>query len=123
MTVPLSFREREVLQLVLAGKSNKEIGAMLFVTAKTISTHLNKIYRKLAVHNRAQLYAVIVGGNGKIVGDDFHSLNMRITRIETILLQLGLAFRQCTATDNAVAGAGGSDPPPPPDGTNTTSTQ
>jgi DNA-binding CsgD family transcriptional regulator len=121
MAFPVSSREREVLQLVLAGKSNKEIGSSLNLSPKTVGSHLNKIYKKLEVHSRAQLYSVVVGGT--IVGDDFHSLDMRLTRIEAILLQLGFVLNQCTATDNPVGGIGSGPPPPAPVGTNSTSTQ
>lgn len=51
---PLSERELEVLQLVAAGKSNREIAKELFVTAGTVKTHIKNIYRKLDAHSRTQ---------------------------------------------------------------------
>ena len=54
---PLSGREREVLQLVAAGKSNRRIATELFVSVGTVKTHLNNAYRKLGVHSRTQAVA------------------------------------------------------------------
>ena len=42
-------------QLVVAGASNKEVAASLFVTSKTVEAHLTRIYRKLGVRRRTQL--------------------------------------------------------------------
>ncbi len=49
----LTEREIEILRLVTDGKSNKEIGEMLFVSPLTIKTHVKNIYEKLHVHSRA----------------------------------------------------------------------
>ena len=56
----LSEREREVLQLIAEGHSNKEIAAILHVSPATIETHRAHIMQKLDVHNTAELvlYAV-----------------------------------------------------------------
>ena len=48
----LSPREVEVLQWVAAGKSNKEIGAQLFITEGTVKTHVKNLLEKLAVVGR-----------------------------------------------------------------------
>ena len=48
----LSPREVEVLQWVAAGKSNKEIGAQLFIAEGTVKTHMKKVLEKLAVVGR-----------------------------------------------------------------------
>lgn len=53
----LSNREIEVLQLVAAGHSNKEIGETLNLSALTIRSHLMRIGRKLGTGNRAQMVA------------------------------------------------------------------
>jgi LuxR family transcriptional regulator, maltose regulon positive regulatory protein len=53
----LSGREREILQLVAAGKSNRRIAAELFVSVGTVKTHLNNLYRKLGAHSRTQAVA------------------------------------------------------------------
>jgi DNA-binding NarL/FixJ family response regulator len=55
----LSSREREVAAQVAAGKTNREVGAALFLSEKTIESHLGRIYNKLDVHSRAALAALI----------------------------------------------------------------
>ena len=48
----LTKRELEILQLVAEGLSNDEIGKKLFISAKTVKTHLGNIFDKLQVNNR-----------------------------------------------------------------------
>lgn len=50
----LSNRELEVLQLIANGLSNGEIATRLFVTEATIKTHINHIFTKTGVRDRAQ---------------------------------------------------------------------
>ena len=50
----LTAREHEILRLVVAGKSNPEIGALLFISHRTVATHLRNIYDKLGVSGRAE---------------------------------------------------------------------
>jgi pentatricopeptide repeat protein len=54
----LTSREAEVLALVAAGKTNREIGAELFVSEKTASVHVSNILRKLGVSSRVEAAAV-----------------------------------------------------------------
>ena len=49
----LTEREAEVLRLVAAGLSNKEIAAELHLSAKTVSRHLSNIFTKIGVSSRA----------------------------------------------------------------------
>ncbi|MEX1295515.1 MAG: LuxR C-terminal-related transcriptional regulator [Candidatus Limnocylindrales bacterium] len=56
---PLTEREIEVLGLVAAGLSNREIASRLFVSDNTVKTHLKSIHGKLGVSNRTQ--AVVKG--------------------------------------------------------------
>jgi DNA-binding NarL/FixJ family response regulator len=51
----LTRREREVLQLLAEGKSNKEIGAALRISVKTAETHRARLMAKLGVHSIAEL--------------------------------------------------------------------
>jgi DNA-binding CsgD family transcriptional regulator len=51
----LSVREHEVLRLLGAGKSNKEVAAMAGVSPKTISTYRARILRKLRLRTNADL--------------------------------------------------------------------
>jgi two-component system NarL family response regulator len=50
----LSARETEVLQLVVEGKSNKEIAAAIGLSDGTVRVHLSHIFEKLGVHDRTQ---------------------------------------------------------------------
>ncbi len=54
---PLSQRELEVLELVAAGTTNREIATRLFISEATVKTHLLHIYRKLGVPDRAAAVA------------------------------------------------------------------
>ncbi len=59
----LSLREKEVMRLLVAGKSNREIAELLFVSPSTIETHRNNILQKLHLHSLPELilYAVRKG--------------------------------------------------------------
>jgi DNA-binding NarL/FixJ family response regulator len=56
----LTTRQREVLQLLTEGRSNKEIGAMLGMATKTAETHRTQIMAKLNLHSMSELvrYAI-----------------------------------------------------------------
>ena len=54
----LTLREAEVLSLVAAGRTNREIGALLFVSEKTASVHVSNILRKLGVSSRVEAAAI-----------------------------------------------------------------
>ncbi|GAC1354322.1 MAG: hypothetical protein NVSMB42_11900 [Herpetosiphon sp.] len=51
---PLSPREIEVLELVAAGRTNKEIAVKLAISNQTVKNHISSILRKLAVNDRTQ---------------------------------------------------------------------
>jgi ATP/maltotriose-dependent transcriptional regulator MalT len=51
---PLSQRERDILGLVAEGFQNAEIGSRLFISPKTVKTHLQNIYKKLGVKSRTE---------------------------------------------------------------------
>lgn len=50
----LTAREVDVLKLIVAGKSNKEIGADLKISEATVKTHMNNIFSKMGVSDRTQ---------------------------------------------------------------------
>jgi len=56
----LTDREKEVLQLLAQGKSNKEVATLLSLSTYTVDTHRNNLMQKLNLHNTAEivLYAV-----------------------------------------------------------------
>ena len=60
---PLSRRELEVLQLLAAGATNDDIARTLFLSEKTVKSHLSSIFRKLAVTNRTQAAAKAIREN------------------------------------------------------------
>jgi DNA-binding CsgD family transcriptional regulator len=51
----LSPREREVVALLCTGLTNREIGARLFISERTVDTHISRIRRKLGTTTRTQL--------------------------------------------------------------------
>jgi len=59
----LTLREKEVLQLIAQGKSNKEIAAMLDISANTVAVHRAHVMEALGIHRTAELvlYAVKKG--------------------------------------------------------------
>jgi two-component system response regulator DesR len=50
---PLSEREQQVLELIAAGSTNREIAAALFLSPHTIKEYTSSLYRKLKARNRA----------------------------------------------------------------------
>jgi two-component system response regulator NreC len=59
----LTDREREILQLVAEGRTNREIADKLFISVKTVLRHRTNIMEKLGFHNRTELikYAIAKG--------------------------------------------------------------
>jgi DNA-binding CsgD family transcriptional regulator len=64
--LPLTRREAEVLAVLASGLTNEEIARQLGISAHTVARHLERIYSKLGVHNRAAAtalaHAVLSGG-------------------------------------------------------------
>ena len=56
----LSPREREVLALLIDGRTNREIGSALFISESTASVHVTHILDKLGVNSRGAAVAVAV---------------------------------------------------------------
>ena len=63
----LSGREREIAELVAQGRTNREIGAELFLSEKTVEGHLTRVFAKLGVSSRAGV-AEVVGRARAAVG-------------------------------------------------------
>ena len=51
----ITDREKQVLQMLVSGLSNKEIGAPLGIAERTVKAHIAKMLRKIGVHNRIEL--------------------------------------------------------------------
>jgi DNA-binding response OmpR family regulator len=60
----LTPREREVLDILAQGRTQDEIARELFITPKTVATHIQRVLAKLGVHSRAQAVAMVLGQGG-----------------------------------------------------------
>ncbi len=58
---PLTPRERDVVSLLVAGSSTREIAADTGLTVSTVNTYLKRIFSKLGVHSRVELIARMAG--------------------------------------------------------------
>lgn len=58
----LTASERRVAELAGAGRTNREIGQSLFITARTVEGHLTSVFRKLQLESREEIPAAIAGG-------------------------------------------------------------
>jgi len=56
----LSVREVQVLRLVAAGRSNRDIGEELFLSLRTVERHITNVYRKVGVRNRSEATAYVI---------------------------------------------------------------
>ena len=52
-------REAEILRLMLAGRTNRQMADELFISESTVKKHVNAVYRKLGVKNRLGLMAIV----------------------------------------------------------------
>jgi DNA-binding CsgD family transcriptional regulator len=57
---PLTVREQEMLQLILSGKSNREIAGDLFISENTVKTRARSIFSKYDVSSRAELISTLL---------------------------------------------------------------
>jgi len=56
----ISRRQKEIVELVLAGKSNKDIGEALFIAPSTVKNHLYALYQKVGVKSRYELIGLVM---------------------------------------------------------------
>ena len=68
----LTARERQVMHMLLAGKSNPEVAAMLSISAKTVDKHRSNLMAKLEVHSFAELMQYAV--KHELLGAALHEL-------------------------------------------------
>ncbi|MGI6141605.1 MAG: response regulator transcription factor [Caldicoprobacterales bacterium] len=57
---PLTVREKEVLELILSGRSNRKIAEILFISESTVKTHARNIFSKYDVGSRAELISTLL---------------------------------------------------------------
>lgn len=57
----LTRREREVLDLILAGRQTRAIAQALFISIKTVEFHRSRIHAKLKVSSMAELFTLVLG--------------------------------------------------------------
>src|SRR5581483_2106731 len=57
----LTPTEEQVAELAAAGRTNREMAQALFMSPKTVEANLTRIYRKLGIHSRAELGALMAG--------------------------------------------------------------
>lgn len=62
-----SARERDIIQMILKGKSNKEIEQELFISSHTVKNHIYHIFQKAGVKSRGQLVSVILQNSAEVV--------------------------------------------------------
>ena len=60
--VALTPREMDIVRMVAAGQSSKEVAAALFLSVRTVDNHLQRVFAKLGVSTRQDLTSAL--GNG-----------------------------------------------------------
>lgn len=61
---PLSVREREILEMVIAGKKRREIAEAMYLSENTVKTYTRTLYGKLGISCREELYELLLQDNG-----------------------------------------------------------
>jgi DNA-binding CsgD family transcriptional regulator len=59
----ISKREREIMALIVEGKSNREIEEQLFISVNTVKNHIYHLYQKLGIKSRSQLMHLVLRNN------------------------------------------------------------
>jgi DNA-binding CsgD family transcriptional regulator len=75
-----SFREKEVVELLLQGKSNKQIALALAISESTVEFHLKNVYKKLQVSSRTEAVLRLGKSTGNGISDELGESTVVITR-------------------------------------------
>lgn len=67
--VEFAPRQREILALVADGLADKEIAVKLGVSARTVRTHLERLYQRYGLHSRSAAVALWLRSGGPLVDD------------------------------------------------------
>lgn len=100
-TSPLSRREEQVLQLLLAGKSNKQIAAALHITISTVEFHLKNIYAKYQISSRTEL--ILKLGQSTVAGGGENTENrdrLNLRNWPALLKETASRFRKEFSMEN-----------------------
>lgn len=90
----LTRREREILETVAEGCSNREVAKRFFVTEQTVKFHLSNLYKKLNVNNRTQASAIFLEHNfgQKIEGSEVKAESEGQSETQDRLRQIAALF-------------------------------
>ena len=80
----LTPREYEVLTLVADGRSNREIGAALFISDRTVARHLTNIYNKIGVTSRTQAARYAIDHQMTWLADASAATHNRVVRTRQV---------------------------------------
>lgn len=80
-SIGLTKRQTEILAWIAVGKTNKEIGAILVISWRTVQKHLEQIYRKIGVKTRTAALALVVNLNmvTEVGGQPLETRQARLT--------------------------------------------
>ncbi|MBR2648219.1 MAG: response regulator transcription factor [Sediminibacterium sp.] len=70
MSMPLSEREKEILELLSRGLLNKEIGYRLSISEDTVKKHNKNIFKKLVVRNRVEAIVYYKNNRNEILNQN-----------------------------------------------------
>ena len=66
---PLTYRQREIIELAAAGLSNKDIAERLVTSVRTVEGHIYRAYQRLGARSREELFSIMRSGPARLVCD------------------------------------------------------
>lgn len=101
MDTPLTPREKEILQHLFTGKSNKEIASSLGLTEGSIKNYLRSAYDKLGVHQVRELFPLVIAGQRELMNEQG----------KAVLGVFGKILRQCSEIPRSTVPISGMEQP------------